>query len=69
MRVLCLIVLVAGLGACANEQVYTAIQEHQRLECGKLPPAQFDDCMRGYDTSYRDYEAQRKEASGSSDSK
>jgi hypothetical protein len=50
------------LAGCTNQQIYTAIQENRRQECGKLPLGQYEQCMRDYDTSYEEYERQRQAA-------
>jgi len=47
--------------SCSNEQIYTAIQVNQRLECSKLPQPQYEDCMKELETSYDDYERDRQE--------
>lgn len=46
--------------ACSNKQIYTAVQENQRLECRKLPQVQYDRCMEQLKTPYEDYERERK---------
>ena len=47
--------------ACSNEQIYTAIQENQRLECSKLPEPQYEKCMKELETPYDEYEKDRQE--------
>ena len=46
--------------ACSNKQIYTAIQDNQRLECGKLPQDQYEQCMHGLNTPYEEYEQERQ---------
>ena len=54
-----LIALVFLLGACSNQQLYTAAQQHQQLECSKLPQSRFEECMREVEGSYRQYQRDR----------
>ncbi|MCB1704257.1 MAG: hypothetical protein KDI17_05305 [Halioglobus sp.] len=46
--------------ACTHEQVYNSVQQNQQLECSKLPQVQYEDCMKGVDQSYQDYERERQ---------
>ena len=60
MKPLGIAVLAILLVACTHEQVYTAIQQNQQLECSKLPQVQYEQCMKNYDKSYQDYERERQ---------
>ncbi len=62
MKHLCICLLILFFAACTSEQVYTTVQDNQRSECRKFVNTQYDDCMRQYDTPYKDYEYDRQEA-------
>lgn len=57
----CSWIIALLLTGCSNQQLYNAIQENRRMECGKLPQNQFEECMRDYDTSFQEYERDREE--------
>ena len=59
VKQLLLAAVAAAAVACSNEQIYNTVQHNQRLECGKLPQAQYEECMRDYDTSYDEYEREQ----------
>ena len=48
------------VASCSNQQIYTAVQENQRQECGKLPQVQYEKCMRDFEMSYEEYDEQRQ---------
>ena len=37
MRFITTVAVLALLAACSNEQMYSAVQQNQQLECAKLP--------------------------------
>jgi len=49
------------LTGCTNQQLYTAVQEHERQECAKLPQVQYEECMREIEGSYEEYAREREE--------
>ncbi|SEQ13521.1 hypothetical protein SAMN03080615_00583 [Amphritea atlantica] len=49
---------------CTNSGSFESIQLSNRLECSKLPPSQYDECVNRYNKSYDQYERERKEAMG-----
>lgn len=46
---------------CSNRGAYESIQASNRFECSKLPPSQYDECMKKANQSYEEYERARKE--------
>ena len=54
----CSILLTAG---CSSRSVYESMKARNEIECRKLPPAQYDDCVKAQDTDYEQYKEQRKE--------
>jgi hypothetical protein len=52
------------LCGCSYRGAYEGIQARNRNECSKLPPSQYDECMRKANKSYDDYERERKEVMG-----
>lgn len=55
-----LIITAIFLASCSNRQVYDAIQGGEKLDCQKLPPVQYEECMRDHGQSYEAYERDRK---------
>lgn len=55
------LLLASLLVACSNKAVYSNIQHNQRLECEKLPPSQYEDCMAESGGSFEAYQQQRDE--------
>ena len=55
---LCSILLM--LAGCTNKGVYEGIQTSNRVECGKLPLSQYDECIENANKSYSEYEQERK---------
>ncbi len=52
----------AVLCACSSQGVYEGIQTSNRLECNKVPPSQYEECLRKSNKPYSDYDRERKEA-------
>jgi hypothetical protein len=61
MRFSGIAVIAVLLVACTHEQVYNAVQQNQQLECSKLPQVRYEECMKGVDESYKDYERERQD--------
>lgn len=62
IRVILMLIAACTLFGCSNKAVYENIQLHNRQQCSKLPPSQYDDCIEGTDKSYDEYERERKES-------
>ena len=56
-----IVVLALLLAACTHEQVYNSVQQNQQLECSKLPQVRYEECMKEFDESYKDYARERQE--------
>jgi hypothetical protein len=54
-------VVLLGLAACSQQQVYDAVQQNRQLECQKLPDSQYEECMKQYSEPYKEYERERQE--------
>ncbi len=54
------VVLLTVLIGCTNEQVYTAVQDSQRIECQKYPDTRYEECMEQLNTPYDEYEMNRE---------
>lgn len=61
MKVFWLLPTVLLLSACSNKAVYDNVKWNNQLECLKLPPAQYDECMERSNKSYEEYESERQE--------
>lgn len=54
-----------GLGACSNRYVYESVRQAQIQECERSAEGQArQDCLRGYQMTFEEYEQERKEALG-----
>jgi hypothetical protein len=60
-----LIICVIAISACSNRHIYDAVQHNNELECGKLPQAQYEQCMEEISQSYEEYQRDREELSES----
>ncbi len=63
-RFLCIFIGIWLLASCSNKEIYSNIQLNQRQKCQdlKLPPAAYDECVSAYNESYDDYEKKRQQA-------
>lgn len=62
MKVITIFLTILILASCSARGVYDGIQAGNRNECSKLPPSQYDECMKDVDKPYDEYERERKEA-------
>ncbi len=54
-------VVLLGLAACSQQQVYDAVQQNRQFECQKLPGTQYEECMERYSEPYEEYERERQQ--------
>ncbi len=59
----CCLVLIS-MGSCSRQQVYDSVQNNQRQECSKYSGSRLDECMRGFDLNFDDYQQQREDVLG-----
>lgn len=59
MKTTVLILLL--LAGCSSKGTYEGIQADNRIECSKLPPSQYDECIERANKSYEEYEYERKQ--------
>ena len=59
----CVVFAVVCMG-CSSKQVYTALNEHEKTECNKLPPPQNRQCLEQNDQSYEEYRRSREAVKG-----
>lgn len=53
--------LLSTLSACSNKSIYNAIQENRQSACPEeLNTHARDECRKGLNKNYRDYERERK---------
>ncbi len=52
--------IVCVFSGCSNKEIYDNVQHNQRLECQKLPPSQYDDCMKKAEESYDEYQRKKE---------
>lgn len=50
------------LASCSTANWYQGAKASGEAECRKLPPGQYEECMRNYDKTYNEYTKQREEA-------
>lgn len=61
MRTMLILLAMLAATGCSNRAMYDNIQINQRNECLKLPPAQYDECMKHASKTYDEYERERQE--------
>jgi len=61
---LCLLILTAG---CSQEQLYNNIHNDQIRQCEQLPPGAYENCMKGRELTFDEYEAERQKILKSED--
>lgn len=49
------------MAGCGNRAVYENIQMNKKRECSKLPPSEYEQCMRDVNKPYDEYERERRE--------
>lgn len=49
------------LTGCSTRGFYEGIQAGNRIECSRLPPSQYEECVQGTGKPYEEYERERKE--------
>ncbi len=64
MKVFFLSIAFLMVIGCSSRGAYEGIQVSNRVECSKLPPSQYDECMENANISYDEYERKRQEAIG-----
>ncbi len=61
MKVRYLILIPLVIAGCSSRGAYEGIQTSNRFECTKLPPSQYDECMKNANKPYDEYERERQE--------
>ena len=61
LHYLAVIIVSIAIGACTTKQLYNELQHNQKLECEKLPPSQYDECMQEASDSYEEYKRERED--------
>lgn len=61
MKRVCLTFFVVILAGCSNKQLFDITQETKRNECRRLPPNQYEECMRSVEPSFEEYMRKRQE--------
>ena len=62
MKLTLMILDLLLISACSNRGIYESLQANRRYECMKLPPVQYQQCMKDANKSFDQYELERKEA-------
>lgn len=60
-KLIYILVISTFLANCSNRQIYNSIQTNWQLECQKLPPHEYHDCIKESSETYESYEKRRKE--------
>jgi hypothetical protein len=61
MNKLLVLMIVLGVTACGNREVYENILINQRNECLKEPSSRQEECLERANKSYEEYQRERKE--------
>ncbi|SNY49559.1 hypothetical protein SAMN06297280_1461 [Arsukibacterium tuosuense] len=59
--IITLAVVLVAVSGCSNKAIYQNLQLNKKQECRRLPVTEYDECMRGMEQSYEEYERQRKQ--------
>lgn len=59
--------VVSGCGTETSRGGYESFRTVQRYNCLRLPPGQYEDCIKDANIPYADYEREREELLNSSD--
>lgn len=54
----CSIILSQG---CTNRATYDAMKRRNEVECRRLPPSEYEDCMSTLETNFDHYKNQRED--------
>jgi len=54
--------LIIILSSCSNQGIYEQIQTNNRVECGKHPHSDYEDCLEENNKPYDEYERERRES-------
>ena len=61
MKIIFGVGFLSVLIGCSNQLIYENIQHHQREECAKQPPSQYEECMAAASKSYDEYQRELEE--------
>jgi hypothetical protein len=64
MKAALLILISLLIFGCSNRSAYEGLQTSNRFECSKLPPSQYDECIKNANKPYEEYEREIKETIG-----
>ena len=59
LMLLVMLGLAMGSVACSNRQAYEALKIKQKNDCQRLPPSEYEECMKRAEQSYEKYKQQR----------
>jgi hypothetical protein len=58
------LIILLGAG-CSNDAAYEIMQNNKQQACGRMAEGQArEDCLRGYEKTYNEYERQRRRVVG-----
>ena len=61
MRIYFIVIVSLLFFGCSNKSIYNNVQLNNRQSCQKLPPSQYDECIKQTEKSYDEYERERNE--------
>ena len=54
--------ILISFSGCTNKELYESIQpKYDKNECRKLPPHQYEECIKTESKSYEDYQKERED--------
>jgi len=62
MRTLLVLLAAFSVFGCSKKAIYDNVQMHNRQQCARLPPSQYEDCMEDAEKTYEEYRREREEA-------
>jgi len=60
-RIMIVALVLIIMQSCSNRQMYNSIQYKQRLECQKVHPSVYEECMERNSERYDKYKKKRDE--------
>lgn len=61
MKTLLIALIAFSVVGCSARAVYENLQLNRQQECLEVSPQRYDECMKGMDKSYDEYERERQE--------
>jgi len=62
IKTLFLVLFLTSIFGCSSKELYESIQpKYDENECRKLPPHQYEECIKTESKSFKEYQKEREE--------